>query len=403
MMTILLYLLFVVAVIGTITSTIVLVLAVVGAVQFVHKRRRDRKAFEKIWQDLPPVSIFRPLHGNEARLKENTESVFNQKYPKYEVLFAADTADDSALPVIREICERHPQIPSRILVLGPRPWPNPPSYCFHRMAEVANYDIFVTSDSDVEVEPDYLRDVVAPLLDPKVGAVTCVFRGKSAGGPWSAMDAIGQSVEFTAGVLIANLLEGMKFGLGPTIAVRRDSVAKIGGFAALGQYFSNDFVLGNFIYQAGYKVVLSGRVVAHVSQPMTFGQMWDRQVRWALGTRYSRPKGHPGEVLTFAVPYGILALITAPLLGYPWLGVGLFAAAWLNRMVECWVIGWWAAGDPLARRIVPIYPLRDLQGFIVWCASYLSRKSAWRDNRYVLLKGGKLIARQADGTVIHPE
>jgi ceramide glucosyltransferase len=394
---------FAVAVIGTITSTIVLVLAIVGAVQFRRNAQRERKAFEKICADLPPVSVLKPVHGREARLKENLESFFNQKYPKYEILFAADEADDAALPVIREICARYPHIPTRILVTGPPPWPNAQNYCFHRMTEVAAYDILVTSDSDVEVEPDYLRDVAAPLLDPKVGAVTCAFRGKSAGGPWSALDAMGQSVEFTAGVLIANLLEGTKYGLGPTIAVRKDSLARIGGFAAIRQYLSNDFALGNAIYRAGYKIVLSGRVVDHVSQPMTFRQMWERQLRWAMGTRYSRPKGHPGEVLTFAVPYGILALVTAPFLGYPWLGAGLFAAAWLNRMVECWVIGGWAAGDLLARRAVLIYPFRDLQGFIIWCASYLSKRSLWRDNKYVLLKGGRLVARRADGAVINPE
>lgn len=394
---------FAVAVFGSITSTIVLGLAIVGAVRFRRNARQERNAFEKICADLPPVSVLKPVHGNEALLKENLESFFNQRYPRYEILFAADESDDQALPVIREICARYPHVPTRILVTGPPPWPNAQNYCFHRMVEVAEYDIFVTSDSDVEVEPDYLRDVVAPLLDPKVGAVTCAFRGKSAGGPWSALDAMGQSVEFTAGVLIADLLEGTKFGLGPTIAVRRDSLDSIGGFAAIRQYLSNDFALGNSIYRAGYKVVLSGRVVAHISQPMTFRQMWQRELRWAMGTRYSRPKGHPGEVLTYAVPFGILALVTAPFLGYPLFGVGLFIAACLNRMVECWVIGGWAAGDPSALRSVLVYPLRDLQGFLIWCASYLSNRSLWRDNNYELLKGGKLVARRADGAVINPE
>ena len=397
------YLLLAVAIIGTISSTVVLILALVGAVQFRRIARRERAAFEKICAELPPVSVLKPVHGNEARLKENLESFFRQKYPKFEILFAADDADDAALPVIREICARYPQIPTRILVTRPPPWPNAQNYSFHCMTDVAAYDILVTSDSDVEVEPDYLRDVSAPLLDPAVGAVTCVFRGKSGGGPWAALDAIGQSVEFTAGVLIANLLEGTKFGLGPTIAVRKDSLARIGGFAAIRQYLSNDFVLGNFIYKAGYKIVLSGRVVDHVSQPMTLRQMWERQLRWAMGTRYSRPKGHPGTVFTFAVPYGILALVSAPILGFPWLGVGLFALAWLNRMVECWAIGWWTAGDPFARRAVLIYPLRDLWGFVIWCASYLFHRSLWRDNRYVLLKGGKLVACRPDGTVINPE
>jgi ceramide glucosyltransferase len=397
------YILLAVAVVGTLTSTIVLVLAILGAIQFRRRAQQDRSAFAKIAADLPPVSVLKPVHGNEARLKENIESFFQQNYPKYEILFAADEADDLALPVIREICARYPHIPSRILVTGPPPWPNAQNYCFHRMTEVAAHDILITSDSDVEVEPDYLRDVVAPLLDPKVGAVTCAFRGKSAGGVWADLDAIGQSVEFTAGVLVANFLEGTKFGLGPTIALRKDSIASIGGYAAIRQYLSNDFVVGNFIHKAGFEVVLSGHVVDHVSPSMSFRRMWERQLRWAMGTRYSRPKGHLGTVLTFAVPFGILGLIGSALLGYPVLGVSLFAASLLNRMVECWVIGWWAARDRFARRAVLLYPLRDLHGFIVWCASYLSKRSLWRDNNYVLLKGGRLVARRADGSVINPE
>jgi ceramide glucosyltransferase len=232
--------------------------------------------------------------------------------------------------------------------------------------------------------------------------VTCVFRGKSAGGIWADLDAIGQSVEFTAGVLTANLLEGTKFGLGPTIALRKDSIGRIGGYAAVRQYLSNDFVVGNFIYKAGFRVVLSGHVVSHVSPQMTFRRMWERQLRWAMGTRYSRPKGHLGSGLTFAVPYGILGLIAALMLGRPVLGAALLSAALLNRMAQSWIVGWWAARDPVARVAAVLYPLRDLHGFIVWCASYMGKRSLWRDNNYVLLKGGKLVARRANGSLVEP-
>ena len=392
-----------IAVVGTITSTIVFVLSVLGSSRFRKYAARDKKTYEKFSANLPPVSVLKPVHGNESRLKENIESFFRQEYPQYEILFAADEAGDAAIPVIHEISARYPHIPSRILVTGQPPWPNAPNYCFHRLSEIAAHDILVTSDSDVEVAPDYLRDVVPPLLDPQVGAVTCVFRGKSAGGIWADLDAIGQTVEFTAGVVIANLLEGTKFGLGPTIALRKDSIGRIGGYAAVREYLSNDFVVGNFIHKAGFQVVLSGHVVDHVSPKMTFRRMWERQLRWAMGTRYSRPKGHLGTGLTFAVPYGILGLIGAWLLGKPLLGASLLAAALLNRMLQCWIVGWWAAHDPVARRAVVLYPLRDLHGFIIWCASYMGKRSLWRDNNYVLLKGGRLVARRANGSLIEPD
>jgi ceramide glucosyltransferase len=397
------YLILAIAIIGTISSTIVFFLSVFGAIQFRSYAARDQKTFEKFSAQLPPVSVLKPVHGNESRMKENIESFFRQDYPQYEILFAADEPDDSAIPVIREISARYPNISVQILVTGQPPWPNAPNYCFYRLTEIAAHDILVTSDSDVEVSPNYLRTVVPPLLDPQVGAVTCVFRGKSAGGFWADCDAIGQTVEFTAGVLMANLMEGTKFGLGPTIALRKDSIAKIGGYAAVREYLSNDFVVGNFIHKAGFNIVLSSEIVDHVSPKMNFHRMWERQLRWAMGTRYSRPMGHIGTGLTFATPYGILGLIAASLLGHPWIGVAMLAASLVNRMAQCWIIGWWTARDPVARPATLIYPLRDLYGFIVWCASYLFKRSLWRDNNYVLLKGGKLVARRANGALITPE
>jgi len=382
------------AVMATVSSTIFLLLVLLGAARFQRNARRSTASLPDD-AHLPPVSVLKPVHGLEARLRENIESFFRQDYPQYEILFAADESDDAALAVVRAVCARYPQIPSRILVTGRPPWPNPPAYSFHCMAEVAAHEILVTSDSDVEVSPRYLREVVPPLLDPKAGMVTCLYRGKNAGGFWSGLDAIGMSVEMTAGVLVANLLEGMKFGLGPTIAVRKDSLASIGGYRVLGEYFSNDFVIGNFIDKAGYRVVLSSHVIDHVVPPMTFRRMWERQVRWAQGTAYSRPKGHLGTGLIFAMPYGILGLLTATSLSRPLLGVVLAGLALVNRIVEAWVVGWGVVRDPRARRNPGLYPVRDLLGFFVWCASYLSRRAVWRDNRYKLLAGGRIVLRQA--------
>jgi ceramide glucosyltransferase len=384
------YIFLVLACVGTASSAVFLVLALLGAARF-HRDARRARSHAPAHADLPPVSVLKPVHGLDARLRENLESFFRQAYPSYEILFAADESDDAALDVVREVAARYPQIPGRIIINGRPPWPNPPAWSFHCMTEVAAHDILVTSDSDVEVSPDYLREVVAPLLDPKVGMVTCVYRGKNAGGFWSGMDAIGMTVEMTAGVLVANLLEGMKFGLGPTIAIRKDSLASIGGYQALGEYFANDFTIGNFIEKAGYRVVLSHHVIDHVVPPMTFRRMWERQVRWAKSTRYSRPKGHFGTGLIFAMPYGIAGLVAAALLGHPGLGALLFGLALANRVLECYVVGWGVVRDPRAWRAPWLYPIRDLLGFIVWCASYLSKGSVWRDSQYKLLAGGKIV------------
>ena len=379
------------ALVGTLSSVVFLGLALVGVIRF---RTDAWKQFSSIPDDarLPPVSVLKPVHGLEAQLKENIESFFRQDYPDYEILFAADEADDAALEVVREVCARYPHIRSRVLVTG-TPWPNPVVYAFHCMAEAAAHDILVTTDSDVEVSPSYLREIVPPLLDPQVGMVTCVYRGKNAAGFFSGLTAIGMSVEMTAGVLVANLLEGMKFGLGPTTVVRKDSLASIGGYTALRDYIAYDFAIGNLMAKAGYRVVLSGHIIDHVVNQASFQRMWQNQLRWAQTTRYSRPKGHFGSGLIFAIPYGILGLFAAGLLGHWGIGALLLGAAVLNRLVEAWLVGWMVVRDPQIRRAPWLYPLRDLLGFVVWFASYLKLRYVWRDSRFEL-KGTRIALRQ---------
>ena len=387
-----LYFLLAVALIGTLTSTIFLILTLLGILKFRSAARQQLAACKNA-AHFPPVSVLKPVHGVEAQLKENIESFFRQDYPAYEIIFAADEGDDAALPIIREVSARYPHIPSRILINGKPPWPNPPAYSFFRMTQIAAHDIFVTSDSDVEVAPTYLREVVTPLLDRKVGMVTCLYRGKNAAGFWSGLTAIGMSVEMTAGVLVANMLEGMKFGLGPTIAVKKEAVARIGGYEVLGDYFANDFMIGNLIDKAGYTVVLSQHPIDHVVNQKSFQKMWENQLRWGKSTRYSRPKGHFGSGLIFAIPFGLLGLIAALALHKPILGVALFAAAFLNRVLESWLVGWGIVRDPVALKKFWLYPIRDLLGFIVWVASYTGAKSVWRDSRYEL-QGDKIVLRK---------
>jgi len=386
-----LYFLLGVALVGTLSSAVFLGLVLAGFIRFRSDVRAQLSAIPGDSR-LPPVSILKPVHGLEAQLKENIESFFRQDYPDYEILFAADEATDAALDVVREVSARYPYIRSRILVTG-TPWPNPVVYSFHCMAEAAAHEILVTTDSDVEVDPNYLREVVAPLLDPKVGMVTCLYRGKNAAGFFSGLTAIGMSVEMTAGVLVANLLEGMKFGLGPTTVVRKDSLASIGGYKALRDYIAYDFAIGNLIAKAGYRVVLSGHVINHVVNQKSFRHMWQNQLRWAQTTRYSRPKGHFGSGLIFSIPYGLLGLLAAGGLGHWGAGILLFGVAMLNRLAEAWLVGWMVVRDPQIRRAPWLYPLRDLLGFAVWFASYLNLRYVWRDSRFEL-KGTRIALRQ---------
>ncbi|MBV9277761.1 MAG: glycosyl transferase, partial [Candidatus Eremiobacteraeota bacterium] len=215
--------------------------------------------------------------------------------------------------------------------------------------------------------------------------------GVPAGGFWALLEALGMSVDMSSGVLIADMLEGMKFALGPTMATRREVLDEIGGFDALRDYCSDDYLLGNWIHERGYHIVLSGEVINHVVLNRNAIASLAHQVRWMRSTRFSRPKGHLGSGLTFAMPFGLLGLI-AGAAAHNWtLGLGMLAFAYLNRLVQAIAIGWGVVRDPRSLRYAWLYPLRDITGFVLWIASYLSAEMTWRGERYRLEPGGRMV------------
>jgi ceramide glucosyltransferase len=192
----------------------------------------------------------------------------------------------------------------------------------------------------------------------------------------------------TSGVVLADMLEGMRFALGPSMSIRRDALEAIGGMEILADYCADDYVIGNEVFKAGYKVVLSDHVIDHVVLGRSLRSSWEHQVRWMKSTRFSRPKGHLGSGLTFATPFGILALIAGLVSGDVALGVGVFAAAILNRVILALIGGWGVVHDGESLKYCWLYPVRDLLGFALWCASFGSNEIVWRDRVYRLQPGG---------------
>jgi ceramide glucosyltransferase len=380
--------LLVVATVGLVTSTIFLVLALVAAVRFARRSRRPSRLRDP---DLPGATIMKPVHGMEPRLRESLESFFLQDYPRFEIIFGARSADDAALETARDLMRQYPQVSARIALSGDPPWPNAKIYSLERMLAQSRYDYLVISDSDVEVGPAYLRQVMGALLEPGVGCVTCIYRGLPVGGLWALLEALGMSVDMTSGVLIADMLEGMRFALGPTMATRRDILEKIGGFQALREYHSDDYLFGNYIAAAGYRVVVPREAINHVVLNRALRPSLAHQVRWMKSTRHSRPKGHLGSGLTFAVPFGLLGLLAGAASHHWKWGLAIFAAAWLNRVVQALAIGWGVARDPRALRFAWLYPLRDLVGSFLWAASYAGNEMDWRGERYRFETGGKIV------------
>jgi ceramide glucosyltransferase len=348
---------------------------------------------------LPPVSVFKPLHGAEPRLEENLESLFLQNYPAFEIVFGCRSATDPALAVVDRLRARHPRVATRVVLSGDPPWPSAKVWSLDKMIATSNNDFFVISDSDILAGPDFLRNVILPLLEPQNGLVTCLYAGVPASGFWSTLEALGMSVEMPAGVITADMIEGMQFALGSVMAVRRDALEKCGGIASTSEYYADDFVLGNRVHACGYKVVLSHYRVGHVLSAQSFRKTFATELRWMQSTRYSRPKGHLGTGLTYAVPFGVLGLAAAAALGQPILGGALFVWSLLNRIVLSAAVGYGVIHDRQALRLCWLYPLRDLLGFIVWVGSYCGGSSFhWRGELYRFTAGGRIVSIKRTST-----
>jgi hypothetical protein len=209
---------------GLLTSTVFAGIVMAAVPRFLRERREALAALAAQPEFAPPVTLFKPLHGADPGLEAYLETFFAQDYPEYEILFCARSAEDAGLETARRVAARYPHIPAKFFSTGGEPdYINDKVISMEKMEAEAAYGIFVISDSDVRVTPDYLRAVVLAFADERVGAMTCPYRGVAAeGGLWARLEAVGMSVEMTAGVLAARRMEGMQFVLGPTMAFRRE-------------------------------------------------------------------------------------------------------------------------------------------------------------------------------------
>jgi ceramide glucosyltransferase len=378
--------LLVLGLLGVLTSSIFEGMTFYAALRYLFKRRqRNRLSLDFA----PPVSIIKPLHGAFPGLEEFLEDHFRLDYPNYEILFCARHANDAGLSIARKVAARHPEIPVQILTSGEPPWLNARCYSLSLMSHAAKHDILVMTDADIPVKPDYLRNMVAPFRDEKIGVITCVYRGKAvAGGIGERLEGLGMSVEMTSGVLVAEMMEGIRFTLGPSTAVRRKTLEGIGGFEAIQSYAADDYMLGYLAANNGDGVILSDYVIDHCILKCGFLKTLEHQLSWMRSTRFSRPSGHFGTGLTFAVPFGILAFAMGAALGYPWLGAAVLAVTVVSRMLQSILVGGFVVRDPQAIRLCFLYPVRDLMGFFLWVSSYFSSNIRWHGRIFRLLPGG---------------
>ena len=327
----------------------------------------------------PPVSIVKPIYGLDRETYENYASFCAQDYPEYEILFCVSDEADPAVTVIHKIIQDFPDRAIRLLIgsepLGVSDKVN--KLC--RMAREAKHETLIVSDSDVRVDVDYLREVVAPFQDARVGGVTCLYRGLTDNSLAADLEAIGNSTDFAAGVLIAWLFSEVNFMLGATMAVRKTVLAEIGGFESMVDYFSDDYELGNRIATNGHRVALIPHPVAIVYPRQALRDAFHHQLRWNLSIRFSRPAGHLGLIFTQGLPLAILAAICAPSIGW---AVGVLAAYIILRRISAWKIGVAGMKDANLRNKMELLLLRDAFAFVVWVTSFFPRQVLWRGKEF---------------------
>lgn len=331
----------------------------------------------------PPISILKPVSGLDEGLEENLRSFFEQDYPAFEVLFAAHFETDPAVAVVERLRKQYPAIPSKLILTGEPPYPNRKVRSIHLMMAEAHHDLLVMSDSDIRVTRDFLGRIAAEFQDPRLDLATCPYRAVPGSSFWSHLEAIMMNTEFLSGILVARMLEGMRFAVGPTIVTRRKVIDAIGGFESLREFLAEDFVLGQRAAEAGFGVALSRCVIEHRIGSTGFRANCAHRLRWVRSTRRSRPAGYAGQLFTYPIPLALLLTLWHPA-AWPAL-----AAAALLRAVGMWLVSWRILGDRLTRNRWYLVPLEDVHSFLFWCAGFFGKSIEWRGVRYRLESDGR--------------
>ena len=356
--------------------------------------RSKKRPLSDRFNHTPPASILKPVRGLDREAYENFASFCQQDYPEYEILFCVLDPDDPAVSVIEKLQGDFPDQKIRLLVGAPPIGASGKVNKLCRLVREASYDLFVISDSDVRVEPNYLREVAAPFADSKVGAVTVFFRSMTGGSMGATLDAAGSAVEFAASALLARSLESIHFTLGATMATTRERLAAIGGFEALANHYVDDYELGNRIARQGYQVELARTPVCMVYPRESLLQFLRHELRWTIGLRNVRPGGHAAIGFTFGLPWTILAVFAAPSTAV----ASLYVLAYLVlRSAVYLTVGVWGLQDAVVKRNWWLAPLRDMANFGVWVASFFMNRICWRGLDFRVRKGLLIPLEQPQG------
>ena len=336
-----------------------------------------------------PVAIMKSLKGVDPHMRAAFRSHCLLDYPEYEVLFGVNDLSDPAVALVNQVRQEFPNAKLRVIHCPSLLGTNGKVSNLAQMLPQAQYEHVLINDSDILVEPDFLRRVMGGFSDAKVGLVTTLYRAVAGRSLWSKLEALGISTDFMGGVLLAGEMEGgIKFALGATMVTTKSALAKIGGLESLVDVLGDDYELGVRVAGAGYQVELADAVVETAVADYAWRDFWQHQLRWARNIKDRRASQYFGLVVTFGLAWGILAVLAAPRVWWTW--CSLFAVL-IARVLAAVVIGGKVLRDPQVGRDWWLIPLRDFVGLGVWVASFFGNTIVWRGQRF-RLHNGKLEA-----------
>ena len=336
---------------------------------------------------LPPVSLFKPLRGATPALYEQLAGFCRLDYPCFQVLFGVRDPQDPAVAVVKQLQVDFPACDITLITNPVIIGTNAKVSTLHRLAQEARYDIFVISDGDVSVTPDYLRQLVPPLLYPQVGVVTCPYRGEVQTPFPALLESLMINTAFTPQVLIASQVEKTTYAFGATIAVKRQCVEEIGGFAVIADYLADDYYLGHYVTKVGYEARIVPLVVETHPSVSTMSDLFAHQLRWARTQRMCRPVGYCSTLVTYGTVWALLGLLffwSSPLLSLLMICVlGL-------RLLSASIVGGLLLRSSLTWRMLWLVPFIDLLSFVVWSVSLFGNTVCWGAQLFHIDPDGKI-------------
>ncbi len=364
-------------------------LALLSSFRFFLRPRtdsRERGGFE------PPISNLKPVRGLDPEAYENYASFCRQDYPNYEIIFCVGDDTDPVLPVLQRLIRDFPATNIRIVIGSGRVATNDKVAKLARMTQEAAYEHLVISDSDVRVQPDYLRRLIAPMADSKVGAVTCFYVPTEETSWVQRLQDVGMLSDFYPGILVARQLDGVKFALGPTIVTTRSRLRAFGGYEAIEKRPADDLLVGRLIAEQGCEVVLLPYAISTVPDYQSLKELFYKRLRWITVMRHMRPWGHMGLIFTLGLPWALLAVALVPT---PEVALGYLGGYLVVRSLLTILVGSWGLKQQGVWKKLALIPLWDAMATLIWLASFARRTIRWRGQDY-LIHDGELVPTSND-------